>query len=65
MPRIMELARENKMEDVLVFMGGIIPDVDVPRMKEIGVRGIFLPGSSLEEIVRFVKDNVRTHEPAA
>jgi methylmalonyl-CoA mutase, C-terminal domain len=65
MPRIMDLARENKMEDVLVFMGGIIPDVDVARMKEIGVRGIFLPGSSLEEIVRFVKENVRTHEPAA
>lgn len=65
MPRIMELAKENKMEDVLVFMGGIIPDMDVARMREIGVRGIFLPGSSLEEIVRFVKDNVRTHEPAA
>ena len=65
MPRIMELARENEMEDVLVFMGGIIPDLDVPRMREIGVKGIFLPGSSLEEIVRFVKENVRTHEPAA
>lgn len=65
MPRIMELATQNNMRDVLVFMGGIIPDVDVPRMKEIGVRGIFLPGSSLDEIVRFVKENVRTHEPAA
>lgn len=65
MPRLMELAKENKMDDVLVFMGGIIPDTDIPKMKEIGVRGIFLPGSSLNEIVQFVKANVRTHEPAA
>ena len=59
MPRMMELIRENKMEDVLVFMGGIVPDQDLARLKEIGVKGIFLPGSSLEEIVRFVKENVR------
>ncbi len=59
MPRIMELIRENKMEDVLVFMGGIVPDQDLAPLKKIGVKGIFLPGSSLEEIVRFVKENVR------
>ena len=59
MPRIMELVKENKMEDVLVFMGGIIPDQDIRKMKDMGVRGIFLPGSSLEEIVQFVKGNVR------
>jgi len=59
MPRIMELIRENKMEDVLVFMGGIVPDQDQASLKKIGVKGIFLPGSSLEEIVRFVKENVR------
>ena len=59
MPRIMELIRENKMEDVLVFMGGIVPDQDLQALKQIGVKGIFLPGSSLGEIVRFVKDNVR------
>jgi methylmalonyl-CoA mutase, C-terminal domain len=59
MPRIMELIRENKMEDVLVFMGGIVPDQDQKPLKDIGVKGIFLPGSSLEEIVRFVKENVR------
>jgi methylmalonyl-CoA mutase C-terminal domain/subunit len=59
MPRIMELVKENKMGDVLVFMGGIIPDQDIPKMKEMGIRGIFLPGSSLDEIVQFVKGNVR------
>lgn len=59
MPRIMELIRENQMDDVLVFMGGIVPNQDLAPLKEIGVKGIFLPGSSLEEIVRFVKENVR------
>lgn len=59
MPRILELIRENKIDDVLVFMGGIVPDQDVNRLKELGVKGIFLPGSSLAEIVHFVQDNVR------
>jgi methylmalonyl-CoA mutase C-terminal domain/subunit len=59
MPKLAELVKQNKMEDVLLFMGGIVPDQDLPRLKELGVKGIFLPGSSLEEIVRFVQDNVR------
>jgi methylmalonyl-CoA mutase C-terminal domain/subunit len=59
MPRVMELLKEKKMEDVLVFMGGIVPALDIPKMKEIGVRGIFLPGSSLEEIATFVRENIR------
>ncbi|MCI0445043.1 cobalamin B12-binding domain-containing protein [bacterium] len=63
MPRIVELAKENKMEDVLIFMGGIIPDQDISKLQDLGVKGIFLPGSSLDEIVRFVKDNVR--QPSA
>jgi methylmalonyl-CoA mutase, C-terminal domain len=63
MPRICELAKENKMEDVLIFMGGIIPDQDISKLQDLGVKGIFLPGSSLDEIVRFVKDNVR--QPSA
>ena len=59
MPRIMELIGESKMDDVLVFMGGIVPDQDIAELKKIGVKGIFLPGSSLNEIVNFVKENVR------
>jgi methylmalonyl-CoA mutase, C-terminal domain len=62
-PRIMELRREQKMEDVLVFAGGIIPDADIPRLKEIGVAEVFPPGSSLEEIISFVSSHVR--KPAA
>ncbi len=59
MPRIMELVQENKMDDVLVFMGGIVPDQDISNLKNIGVKGVFLPGSSLDEIVNFVKNNIR------
>ena len=59
MPRIMELVEQSKMDDVLVFMGGIVPDQDIAELKKIGVKGIFLPGSSLNEIVNFVKENVR------
>ncbi len=59
MPRIMDLVKENKMEDVLVFMGGIVPNQDIEKLKQIGVKGIFLPGSSLQEIVDFVKGNIR------
>ena len=59
MPRIMELMQQNKMADVMVFMGGIVPDQDIAELRKIGVRGIFLPGSSLDEIVNFVKQNVR------
>jgi len=59
MPKLVELVKQNKMEDVLIFMGGIVPDQDLPRLKDLGVKGIFLPGSSLEEIVRFVQENVR------
>jgi methylmalonyl-CoA mutase, C-terminal domain len=59
MPRIMELVQKNEMDDVMVFMGGIVPDQDIAELKKIGVKGIFLPGSSLDEIVNFVKENVR------
>ncbi len=58
-PRIMELRRQNRLDDVMVFAGGIIPDQDIPRLKELGVAEIFPPGSSLEEIVSFVRTHVR------
>jgi methylmalonyl-CoA mutase C-terminal domain/subunit len=58
-PRIMDLLQENKMNDVLVFAGGIIPDRDISKLKEIGIAEIFPPGSSLQEIVEFVKTHVR------
>jgi len=58
-PRIMGLLREKKMDDVLVFAGGIIPDRDVQQLKEIGIAEIFPPGSSLQEIVDFVRGQIR------
>jgi methylmalonyl-CoA mutase C-terminal domain/subunit len=62
-PRIMELLKEKGLEDVLVVIGGIIPDVDVPRLKAIGVRGIFVPGTPMQDIVEFIMANVRDRAP--
>jgi methylmalonyl-CoA mutase, C-terminal domain len=57
-PRIIDLLKEKKMDDVLIFAGGIIPDRDTSKLKEIGIAEIFPPGSSLQEIVNFVKTHV-------
>ena len=59
-PRIMALLQEKGLNDVLVVVGGIIPDVDIPKLSEIGVRGIFLPGTPMQEIVDFIRKNVRS-----
>ncbi len=58
-PKILSLMREKKMDDVLVFGGGIIPDRDAAKLKEIGIAEIFPPGSSLQGIVDFVKAHTR------
>ena len=47
------------MDDVLVLVGGIIPDVDVPGLKAIGVKGVFLPGTPMQAIIDFINGNVR------
>jgi methylmalonyl-CoA mutase C-terminal domain/subunit len=57
-PRVMELLRENDMDDVLVVTGGIIPDEDVPALNEMGIQGIFGPGTPTDEIVDFIRENV-------
>ncbi len=54
-PRIMELLKANGQTDVLVFIGGIVPDEDIPRLKEIGIRGVYGPGASTEDIVRDIR----------
>jgi methylmalonyl-CoA mutase C-terminal domain/subunit len=59
-PRLMELLREKGLDDVLVVVGGIIPDVDIPRLREIGVKGVFLPGTPMQEIIDFIAGNVRS-----
>jgi methylmalonyl-CoA mutase C-terminal domain/subunit len=57
---LMRLIEERGLRDVLVVVGGIIPDVDIPRLREIGVRGIFLPGTPMQEIVDFIRTHART-----
>jgi methylmalonyl-CoA mutase C-terminal domain/subunit len=58
-PQLMQLLKAKGLDDVLVVIGGIIPDVDVPKLKEIGVKGIFLPGTSMQEIIDFISANAR------
>ena len=60
-PRLMELLREKGLEDVLVVIGGIIPDVDIPKLQQIGVKGIFLPGTPMQDIIDFISANARAH----
>ena len=55
--RIMELVRERGMEGVLVLVGGIIPDQDVPRLKEMGVAEVFQPGSNMETVVELIHEH--------
>jgi methylmalonyl-CoA mutase, C-terminal domain len=59
-PRLMELLKEKGLEDVLVVIGGIIPDVDIPKLKAIGVKGIFLPGTPMQDIIDFINTNARS-----
>ena len=58
-PRLMALLKEQQMDDVMVVLGGIIPDVDIPALKAMGIRGIFLPGTPMQEIIDFINGNVR------
>jgi methylmalonyl-CoA mutase C-terminal domain/subunit len=58
-PRIMELLKDKGVSDVLVIGGGIIPDEDIPALKEIGIAEIFGPGTYTEDIVKYIKDNLR------
>jgi methylmalonyl-CoA mutase C-terminal domain/subunit len=58
-PRLMELLHAKGLDDVLVIIGGIIPDVDIPKLKAIGVKGIFLPGTPMQEIVDFINRHAR------
>ena len=57
-PRIVGLLEENGLDDVLVVAGGIIPDEDVPALNELGVRGIFGPGTSTQEVIKFIEEEI-------
>ena len=57
-PRIVSLLRENGLDDVLVVAGGIIPDEDVPALNDMGIGGVFGPGTPTDEIVDFIRGQV-------
>jgi len=57
-PRVMEELRKRGLDDVLVYAGGIIPDDDIPAIKEMGVAGVFGPGTPMDDTVRFVRERV-------
>jgi methylmalonyl-CoA mutase C-terminal domain/subunit len=57
-PKVVQSLREKGAGDILVFGGGIIPVDDIPGLKEAGIREIFLPGSSTEDIIKYIRDNV-------
>lgn len=58
-PKVLDLLGEKGLDDVVVLVGGIIPDVDIPKLKAIGVKGVFLPGTPMQEIVEFIQREVR------
>jgi methylmalonyl-CoA mutase C-terminal domain/subunit len=58
-PRILEMLREKGGEEIMVIGGGVIPIDDIEELKRIGVREVFLPGTSTDHIVNFIKENVR------
>ena len=57
-PRVMELLKQKQMDDVIVLVGGIVPDEDAEQLKRLGVAAVFQPGASLEEIVEFIRRSV-------
>lgn len=62
LPRVLELLKQNGLDDVLVFAGGIIPDEDIPRLKAIGIRGIFGPGTNTDDVVAFIREQVESRQ---
>src|SRR6476646_10173896 len=58
-PKLMELLKAKGLDDVLVVIGGIIPDVDIPRLKSLGIKGVFLPGTPMQDIIEFIRENAR------
>ena len=60
-PRILELMKKEKLDDVMVVIGGIIPDQDIPKLKQLGVSEVFQPGASTEDIIAYIRSHVRSN----
>ncbi len=58
-PRVMDLLKEKGVKDILVLGGGVIPEEDIPALKAVGVKDVFGPGTSTENIVKYVQENVK------
>jgi len=58
-PRVLELLKEKKADDIKVFGGGIIPQEDIPGLKDRGIQAIFTPGTSTEDIIAWVMENIK------
>jgi methylmalonyl-CoA mutase, C-terminal domain len=58
LPKIVNRLKENGLDDVLIVIGGIIPEEDIEPLRQIGVRGVFGPGTSTEDIVAFIREQV-------
>jgi len=61
-PRIVQLLRDEGLDDCLVLVGGIVPQEDIAKLKQGGVAEVFLPGTSTEDIVKFLRENVKPRE---
>jgi methylmalonyl-CoA mutase C-terminal domain/subunit len=58
-PKVVDLVRGNGMTDTLIIGGGVIPDGDIPALKEAGVAEVFTPGTPTSDVVNFIKENVK------
>ena len=58
-PKVVNLVREKGMKDVLIIGGGVIPETDIPALKEAGIAEVFTPGTPTSDIVDFIKANVK------
>jgi methylmalonyl-CoA mutase, C-terminal domain len=63
-PRLMGLLKAQGLDDVLVVVGGIIPDQDLPQMHAMGITGVFIPGTPMQSIVDFIAAHARTRSEA-
>lgn len=58
-PKVINLLREKNITDVLVILGGVFPRQDIPKLREMGVDEVFISGSSMDDIIKYINENVR------
>ncbi len=64
-PAVIQLLRDQGAADIQVFLGGIIPQDDIPRLQEAGVKAVFLPGTSTQDVVAWIRASIRPRAEAA